>query len=211
MVTTKSSDTSTFRPFPAETPDTRATILRAAVSIIDSHGATALTVRSVAAAAGCSTTGVYTWFGGKNKLVEAIFLDGFRRFGGTLDRVGRGANELDRVALLGAAYRRWALANPTHYVVMFGHAVPDYQPSAEARSVARATFDGLVNAVADSIRVGSIDGEPFEIANHLWAAIHGYVSLELAGMAFETTAAARKRTFDAGMRRLITGCLVPTD
>ncbi len=211
MATTKSSGTNTFRPFPAETPDTRATILRAAVSIIDSQGATALTVRSVAAAAGCSTTGVYTWFGGKNGLVEAIFLDGFRRFGATLDRAGRGAEALVRVDRLGAAYRRWALANPTHYAVMFGHAVPDYQPSAEARSEARATFDGLVTAVADSIRVGSIHGEPFEIANHLWAGIHGYVSLELAGMAFETTTAARKRTFDAGMRRLVTGCLGPAD
>ena len=33
-------------------------------------------MRAVAKGAGCSTTGVYTWFGGKQGLVEAIFVDG---------------------------------------------------------------------------------------------------------------------------------------
>ena len=45
----------------------------------------ALTVRNVAAAAGCSTTGVYTYFGGKDGLVDAIFVDGFEKFDAALD------------------------------------------------------------------------------------------------------------------------------
>src|SRR3954453_21336417 len=95
-----------------ESPDTRQAIFDAAIAILRRHGAGALTVRSVATAAGCSTTGVYTWFGGKHGLVEAIFVDGFERFGAALDGAA-GATEMAMV------YRTWALANPTHYMVMF--------------------------------------------------------------------------------------------
>ena len=97
--------------------DTRQAILAAAIEILHHHGAGALTVRSVATAAGCSTTGVYTWFGSKNGLVEAIFVDGFRRFHAAqqdvLDDVGP---DLARSPTCTGA---WALANPTHYQVMF--------------------------------------------------------------------------------------------
>ena len=124
--------------------DTRQAILDAAIAILREHGAGALTVRSVASAAGCSTTGVYTWFGSKNGLVEAIFVDGFHRFHDAQQAVfdERGMD----VLALADAYREWALANPTHYQVMFQNAVPDFEPSEQARAVAWSTFDQLVEA-----------------------------------------------------------------
>src|SRR3954453_6525261 len=100
-----------------ESPDTRQAIFDAAIAILRRHGAGALTVRSVATAAGCSTTGVYTWFGGKNGLVEAIFIDGFRRFGATLLAVRAAAPPERALLALAEAYREWAIANPTHYMV----------------------------------------------------------------------------------------------
>src|SRR3954454_19289256 len=100
-----------------ESRDSRQAILDAAIDILRRHGAGALTVRSVATAAGCSTTGVYTWFGSKNGLVEAIFVDGFRRFHDAQQAVLDGDDP--SLAALADAYRQWALANPTHYQVMF--------------------------------------------------------------------------------------------
>src|SRR5262245_24191315 len=111
--------------------DPRTAILDAAIGILQREGAGALTVRSVAAAAGCSTTGVYTWFGGKNGLIEAIFIDGFSRFGAALE-VARSRGRGTTLPAQANAYRDWALANPTHYMVMFGGAVPNFQPSADA-------------------------------------------------------------------------------
>ncbi|MEO5725264.1 MAG: TetR/AcrR family transcriptional regulator, partial [Ilumatobacteraceae bacterium] len=160
----------------------RTTILTAAIQILGRHGAGAFTVRAVAAAAGCSTTGVYTWFGSKNGLVEAIYIDGFERFGIALSAAESAAAPGELLNDLGAAYRRWALANSTHYAVMFSNPVADFRPSAQACAASLVTFETLVRAVAAAAAAGFVVGEPHHIAQHLWAGIHGYVSLELAGM-----------------------------
>lgn len=186
--------------------DQRATILAAAIEILHQRGAGALTVRSVAGLAGCSTTGVYTWFGGKNGLVEAIFVDGFKRFGEALDSAAPGAGTTEHLAALGEAYRTWALSNPTHYMVMFARAVPDYEPSDEALAAAMATFDQLVVATRAAVAEDALGGEPFELAHHLWAGIHGYVSLELACMDPRESESDRAEAFRVGLRRQLAGC-----
>ena len=186
----------------------RTKILAAAVEILHRKGAGALTVRSVSAAAGCSTTGVYTWFGGKNGLVEAIFVDGFQRFGAAQRNASRdadsGTSQLSRYA---NAYRDWALANPTHYMVMFGKAVPDFEPSDRALATAADTFDHLVAAAQEAMRIAGNTDDPAEVAHHLWAGVHGYVSLELAGMDRAATLPAdRDGHFQSGILRLQRGC-----
>ena len=182
-------------------------ILGAAVDILHRKGAGALTVRSVATLAGCSTTGVYTWFGGKNGLVEAIFVDGFRRFGLALD-AARISPDPGEPRDLANAYRRWALQNPTHYMVMFGRSVPDYEPSPEALVAAMATFEMLVAATTAAINRGELAGQPRNVAHHLWATIHGYVSLELAGMdAVSATDDDRRQSlFAEGLTLVWLGC-----
>jgi AcrR family transcriptional regulator len=188
---------------------TRDAILSAAVDILHREGAGALTMRSVAAAAGCSTTGVYTWFGGKNGLVEAIFVDGFKRFGEALLENHASPPDNWHFARLGEDYRAWALANPTHYMVMFGGAVPDFVPSDEARVAAVATFDHLVDSMRRVMAEQRLEGNPVDIAHHLWAGIHGYVSLEITGMDLADDEAMRDRRFRSGMALLVSGLLPP--
>lgn len=187
--------------------DTRTEILTAAIDILHEHGAGALTVRSVATAAGCSTTGVYTWFGGKNGLVEAIFIDGFQRFGAALDAARATTPSDHHVVGLAHAYRAWALANPTHYMVMFASTVPDFSPSVDALITAHGTFQQLVDATAAHMRRVGDDADPAEVAHHLWAGMHGYVSLEIADMDMAVDENHRTRRFEAGLRMLTEGVL----
>ncbi len=187
--------------------DSRSTILAAAIEIISHEGAGALTVRSVAKAAGCSTTGVYTWFGGKNGLVDAIFIDGFKRFGQALTSARKRPTPLAHLRALSLSYRSWALANPTHYMVMFGGAVPDHVPSEAAMVAARATFDQLVDAVTVAAQHVTFASTPEQVAHHLWAGIHGYVSLQLAGMDRADSEAERVRRYDFGLDALMRGVL----
>jgi AcrR family transcriptional regulator len=187
--------------------DQRDAILSAAIEILHSNGAGALTVRSVASAAGCSTTGVYTYFGGKNGLVEAIFIDGFQRFGVALEVARASAPPDGPVDVMAQAYRDWGLANPTHYMVMFGRGVPDLHPSPEALAIAGGTFEQLVDATITMMAKLGISGEPRELAHYLWAGMHGYVSLEIANMDRITDPKERQRRFDLGLRRLVRGCL----
>jgi AcrR family transcriptional regulator len=158
------------------TPDQRETILAAAIAILQRDGAAALTVRNVAKEAGCSTTGVYTWFGGKGGLVEAIYVEGFESFEATLAR----AYESHDLVASGRAYRRWALENRVHYLVMFGSAVPDYTPSDTARKRAAQSFTDLVEAVKRAAPWIGDDAAAW--AYHVFATVHGYVMLELIDM-----------------------------
>ena len=156
----------------------RSELVRAALAVLQRDGAAALTVRNITAEAGCSTTGVYTYFGGKNGLVEAIFVDGFESF----DRAVKPSLEGDEILAAGRAYRQWALANPTQYMVMFGRAVPDFTPSEPARDRALESFVDL----ADAIRRVSAGDDYAERAFHVFATVHGYVMLELSGMGART-------------------------
>lgn len=149
-------------------------ILAAALEILRDEGAAGLNVRRVAELAGCSTTGIYTYFGGKHGLVSAIFVEGFESFDTAL------APHHENGDLAGGirTYRDWALANPMHYLVMFGRAVPDFDPGEEAIERAARSFRALIGSLA---RAGA--SEPTESALHLYATQHGYVMLELAGLA----------------------------
>jgi AcrR family transcriptional regulator len=156
----------------------RAELVGAALAVLQRDGAAAFTLRNITAEAGCSTTGVYTYFGGKHGLVDAIFLDSFDSFDVA---VGPALATGDLIGA-GRAYRQWALAHPTQYMVMFGRAVPDYEPSEAALGRALESFVRL----ADGVRRAHPGDDFAERAYHLFATVHGYVMLEMAGMAAAT-------------------------
>ncbi|HWL44084.1 MAG TPA: TetR/AcrR family transcriptional regulator [Ilumatobacter sp.] len=166
-------------------------LLDAALAVLREQGAAGLTVRNITARAGCSTSAIYTHFGGKQGLVEAIYLDGFESFDRHVSGcLGHG------VERAGSAYRAWALANPTHYLVMWGRAVPDFEPSEVARDRAFRSFQQLVDAFAAAGAAA-----PVPAAYHAWATMHGYVMLELVGIDL-TTIEQRAAMYDHALAAL---------
>jgi AcrR family transcriptional regulator len=163
-------------------------------------------MRRIAEHAGCSTTVLYTMFGGKDGIAEAIFREGFDRFRRRLEDVPRDSDPLRRLVALGEAYRENALAERSYYGVMFLGAIPGFEPSPAAVAAARMTLEVLAAQVQLCIDAGLLrPADSWEVAEVLWAAAHGAVSLELAGhFADETTAASRFRTLAvaAGMAYL---------
>lgn len=172
----------------------RAALVDAALVVLRREGPAGLTVRAVTQEAGCSTTGVYTYFGGKHGLVEEIFLQGFESF----DEAVRPGLDAGDLCAAGRAYRCWALERRTQYLVMFGSAVPDYVPSEAARRRASASFARL----AASIQQVAPGEDATERAFHVFATVHGYVMLELAGMNASTRTGAEV-LFERALRDLI--------
>lgn len=160
------------------TGDMRGALVAAALAVLQREGPAGLTVRNITSEAGCSTTGVYTYFGGKQGLVEAIFVEGFDSF----DHAVRPALASGDLPAAGRAYRRWALDHRTQYMVMFGRAVPDYVPSDAARARALMSFASL----AEGVERAAPGTDHAERAYHLFATVHGYVMLEMAGMSGAT-------------------------
>jgi len=89
---------------------------------------------------------------------------------------------IERIRALSAASRDTALEHPHLYEVMTARPLPEYEPPAESRRLARATLQPLVDAVADAIEAGELEGEARQIAQQMWAAGHGFVSLVIHGL-----------------------------
>jgi AcrR family transcriptional regulator len=158
----------------------RASLLDVASGLLVDEGSDALTMRRVAQAAGCSTTVLYRLFEGKHGVVRGLYREGFDRLERRLAAVDQDDPSL-RLRGLALAYRDHALAEPAYYTVMFGRPVPEFEPSAEDVAHGRASLQVLVDAVA-AADAGSVAGaHPQHVAEVLWAAAHGAVSLELAG------------------------------
>ena len=159
-------------------------LVDAAAAVIQAEGATALTVRRIAAEAGVSPQSVYNHFDGKLGVVDAVFVLGFDALSAAFDDLPDGP-PVHRLVEAALRYRAMARAHPGFYAVMFERAVPEFVPSDEAVGHARAAFDHLVDLVQvamDGHVLRSADA--VEVAQQLWSAIHGAVSLELRGLGF---------------------------
>ena len=168
----------------------RRAVLDAASRLLVQEGLPALTLRRVAREVGCSTTVLYTLFGGKPGIVAALWQEGFDRLWQAEAGALASDDLLERLTALGEAYRANALQNPDYYRLMFGGAVPSYHPSDEAGRD-RPTFRVLVDAVQACIDAGLLRPEdPAQIALVLWATVHGVVSLELSGNLSQPEASA---------------------
>jgi AcrR family transcriptional regulator len=171
-----------------------------------------LTMRRVAGVAGCSTTVLYTMFGGKEGLADALYLEGFERLRRRLEAVPDD-DPLARLGALAHAYRANALAERAYYGVMFQQAIPGFRPSAASLAVAGASLGVLARAVRAAMDAGVLrPGDPGPVAEVLWAAVHGVVSLELAGHFPDQGAAAdRFRTLaSAAIRPFLSDPATPT-
>ena len=181
--------------------DATALLVAAARPSVGGGYPTPLTVRHRGAAAGCSTMGVYTHFGGKEGVVEALFVEGFNAYR-RRRRPGRHLTDDPRATSPAgcASYRRFGAENPTHYSVMFERHVPGFEPSAESMVHAHATLVLLEARVQRCLDAGVIDaghGDAQQIAYSVWATGHGLMSLELHHIGKRDDYDARHRTTTA--------------
>lgn len=174
-------------------------MLDAASRLLVEEGAAALTVRKVAEAVNCSTTLLYSIFGGKDGLSNALYLEGFARFKqdfaefqNNLSTSDLSANKtgasnpaaqgIDRLWLYAASYHDYARRNPSYYMVMFGDAIAGFVPPLESRTAAWESFTPLIAEFEQCMQQGSLPASnPGMAARLLWSAMHGVISLELKG------------------------------
>jgi AcrR family transcriptional regulator len=187
----------------ASQDELRGKLLDVASQLLVTIGPESLSMRRIATEAGCSTTVIYTMFGSKEGLAEALYLEGFERFRRRLEAVPSRKNALEHLSALGPAYRDAALAEPGYYALMFERAIPGFAPSERARTLARAALNILDRVIAECISAGYIIPiQPRKIADALWAAAQGAISLERAGHLRDSG------TYDAVTRATVSRYLV---
>lgn len=157
---------------------------------------------------------IYSRFGSKEGILEQLYRQGMRLLEEELAAVPEGSDSRTRIVELGSAYRRFALANPGLYALMFERPVPGFDPSAEARlgGLGR-TFSILVSTVEEASADGVIRNvDATETSYLFWTALHGMISLELTHAArddlpgwFIEDGEAAERVYRRGMEVVLAG------
>ncbi|MEV5103997.1 TetR/AcrR family transcriptional regulator [Streptomyces massasporeus] len=162
-----------------------------------------VTVRAVAAAAETSTTAVYSLFGGKDGLIGAVRDRAVAGLFQDVSAVPTSEDPLADLYALAVAYRRWGQGHSHLYTVLFG-GVQSFDPSGEVGG--DDPIRPLLTAIDRAVKEPVLAGEPTSIALSMWAAMHGVVTLELAGALDTATAEA---AFRSTMHAVLRGWTTP--
>jgi AcrR family transcriptional regulator len=160
--------------------DLRRALLDEALRMIHQDGVEALTLRTIGLRLGVSRTALYRHFTDKRALLSAVATEGFRLLTVQLLRAwsggGRGFNAM------GVAYVRFAMANPSHYRVMFGGFVDDGPRDEDLMRESTAAFQALVDALVALQKDGAVSkDDPLQLARFIWATVHGISMLIIDG------------------------------
>lgn len=193
-----------------------------------------LSLRAVARDMGMVSSAIYRYFPSRDDLLTALIVDGYRALA---DAAEAGDTEVtDRADLRGRwlavchAIRRWALAHPAEYALLFGSPVPGYAAPQETTAAAVRIPTVLIRILVDGVTTGQLgdpggDSLPGPVHADLaavrdalfpdlpeallanaalgWTQCFGTVSFELFGQ-LDGTIHARAEFFDHQMRQLAT-------
>ena len=168
-----------------EREQTKSRILDAAREMFVEDGVEAVTMREIAKRIEYTPTAIYHHFRDKQALIEELCLIDFRSLAQAFQKIGRIEDIGERLRRIGLAYVDFALEHPSHFRFMFmtpkpllpasSFGVSDGEPESHAYGVLRA-------AVAEGVTAGRFRAEftdPDELAQVLWAGVHGIAALHV--------------------------------
>jgi AcrR family transcriptional regulator len=176
--------------------DLRRALLREAARAIRTSGPDGVTLRDVGRRLGVSRTALYRHFADKRALLAAVAREGFQTFSRELkDAWHQAGGDITGFRAMGAAYVRFAVANPAHYRIMFGGFRDLCESDAALAADASAAFQVLTDAIASLQRAGVIRADsPEELGRFIWATVHGVAMLTIDGQLGPDRAAAAALT-----------------
>ena len=172
-----------------ERTELRGKILDAARELFVEHGYESVSMRMIAKRIEYSPTAIYFHFKDKEALFQELCATDFLSLAKAFGRIGRIADPVERMKAAGRAYAEFAVEFPHHYRLMFMTPAPGPRlPPGDDGPVQRGNpeedaYFFLKQTVEEGIRAGRFRPElddPEELAQLLWAAIHGVVSLRIA-------------------------------
>ncbi len=176
-----------------EKEELRTAIINAAVEIVSTQGVEALSIRGVAERVEYAPATIYLYFENKDALLRAVVEEAARRFDSALAEASPDispAAPIERLRALRRAYIRFAIEQTAAFRLLFalpkvpflaGDCRPSELPANQGMPTGCA-WAWLHAAVAGAMRDGSMSFPSVDAgALALWASVHGYVTLYLAG------------------------------
>lgn len=189
--------------------------MESALRLLETHGLEALNARRLGAEIGASTMVVYSHFGGMAGLYEALARESFTRLARFLRESPSSADPVADLLVQAMIYRRFALADPHRYHLMFGVSAPgagpliDRAPATDGGLGTLAEVNAAFGEVVETVRrcMGADRlrrDDPVSTTGQMWSLLHGYMMLELAGV-FGDGAKGMLRVFAPAAINLLVG------
>ena len=158
-------------------------LLDEALATIRAEGVDRLTLREIGTRLGVSRTALYRHFADKRALLAAVATEGFRTLRQHLEAAwAEGGRNRAAFEAMGTAYIRFAIANSSHYRVMFGGSIDPKVCGPELAAEAAGAFQALVDALSSLQRAGIVRADDtLTTARYVWAVVHGVSMLAING------------------------------
>lgn len=138
---------------------TRDEIKQIARRLMREHGAAALSLHAIARAMELTAPALYRYFATRNDLVTALSVDAYHAQTDAMQAAVAAHSATDPVGRLFAAvlaYREWAIAHPTDYLLVAGNPIPGYTAPMEViTDAARHGMDLLMRLVCAALPAGN--------------------------------------------------------
>lgn len=156
----------------------RDVIINAALTFLDREGWDALTINALAAQLGTKGPSLYNHVSSLDDLRRSVRKRVVGDIIEMLGTVGQGRSRDDAVLVMAGAYRSYAHHHPGRYSA-FTRMPLEGGDDPEFTAVARSAANPILTVLASY----GLDGEDaFYAALEFWAALHGFVLLEMTGV-----------------------------
>ena len=189
---------------------TEAQIIELGRRQLTTEGAAGLSLRAIARELGMVSSAVYRYVASRDDLLTLLLVDAYTELADDVDeaRAQAGGDWQDRLRAMAGAARRWAVAQPASWALLYGSPVPGYRAPRD-RTVGPGTrvVGALFDTIADGVATGDIPaakgtvpqvlssdfarlrtefdfpGDDAAVAKALllWAGLIGAISLEVFG------------------------------
>lgn len=167
-----------------ESRQTRQKILDAARDLFVQKGYEATSMRAIAERIEYTPTAIYHHFENKQALIIELCNQDFLALAGVFRQLARIEDPVERIDRIGEAYVEFGLENPKHYQLMFmtvhAHDHSTGPVKGDPSEDAYAFLLGTVQEALDAGRFRPELDDPDELAQILWAALHGLISLRIS-------------------------------
>ena len=187
---------------------TRAALIAAAERLVAAGGPHALSVRAVAGAAGTTTRAVYSLFGSKDGLVDALAEKAFELLYAGLDELPETDDPgADLVEVGVAVFRRFVREHPSLFRIAFQRIEPGLSAGPELTKARRRTLAQLEARVQRLEQAGLLSGKSVRDATvELNAMCEGLANAELRGTTLRILPEGdEERAWRGGLHTLVQG------
>jgi AcrR family transcriptional regulator len=153
----------------ARRESTRAEIVSAAWQLSRAHGLAGLSMRDLGEQVGMRAQSVYSYFGSKDEIYDAMFRQGYEEFVTWLEAdPSTSSDVLAQLRHLAHRFFAFCATDPVRYQLLFLRTLPGFEPSADSYAIAVSALARMDEQMAE---LGITDPEASDLATALFTGL----------------------------------------